>query len=359
MKFRSLFLSVLCMVMMGLSFSACSDDDDDKGDEGSVVELPGARAFILNEGTYEGNNSGITFYAPNGDADKIDDIYHLQNNERLGDTGQDILNEDSDIFVIVAGSKRLVKLNKSGVKQAELSFAGKFGDPRYMAEEDGKLYVTTYGDPGYVLRIDTKTLTVEDSVAVGFNPENIVESEDKLYVSNTEWGSGTSVSVIDIKTFEVIKKIDVLLNPNDLLEVNDDIYLISWGDYFGDPAGQYVLQCINGKTHESASLNEKASKMAKYNGIIYLVHSTGVENRFFTYNTKTKKFGESFLKNTPAALQTATVYMLKVNPNNGEIYIGTTDYQSNGDIYRFHNDGTLIEIFESGGINPNHAIFFK
>ena len=51
--------------------------------------------------------------------------------------------------------------------------------------------------------------------------------------------------------------------------------------------------------------------------------------------------------------------MLKVNDNNGDFYIGTTDYKTNGTIYRFKKDGTFIEKFDAGGISPNSAVFFN
>lgn len=55
MKLRSLFFGTLCMLMLGVSFTSCSDDDDDskKNDEGSKVELPENRVYILNEGSYQ------------------------------------------------------------------------------------------------------------------------------------------------------------------------------------------------------------------------------------------------------------------------------------------------------------------
>ena len=51
--------------------------------------------------------------------------------------------------------------------------------------------------------------------------------------------------------------------------------------------------------------------------------------------------------------------MLVVNYNNGDFYIGTSEYTTNGTIYRFKKDGTFIEQFDAGGMNPNSAIFFN
>ena len=43
----------------------------------------------------------------------------------------------------------------------------------------------------------------------------------------------------------------------------------------------------------------------------------------------------------PEELKTRIFYMLSINPENGDFYVGTTDYNTNGDIYRFKKDGTF------------------
>lgn len=61
----------------------------------------------------------------------------------------------------------------------------------------------------------------------------------------------------------------------------------------------------------------------------------------------------------PKELETTTIYLLAVNDSNGDLYIGTSEYTTNGNIYRFKKDGTFVEKFDAGGINPNSAIFFN
>lgn len=62
MKVRSLLFSMLCMLVLSVSFTSCSDNDNEtRDDTGSKVTLPQARAFFLYEGSYQANNSGISF----------------------------------------------------------------------------------------------------------------------------------------------------------------------------------------------------------------------------------------------------------------------------------------------------------
>lgn len=354
MKFRNLFIVLL--VGFGFIFASCSDDESEQGEITTGI-------FILNQGGSEGNNAGITAYNPETGA-ITRDIYRSQNGKDLGDTGQDMIVYGDKVYVSVYGSSRLVKMDKNGVERASLSFdVSTDGQPRYIEAEDGKLYVTLYS--GQVARIDTATLQIEAYVSVGNNPEQIVEENGKLYVANSGWGSGTTVSVIDIATFKVVQTLDVALNPNDLLEAGDNVYVLSWGNYADIP---YALQKINVQTGAVESITP-ATKMVENEDIIYLVNSVTnwnvkpnvTTNTFFSYDTKQQKLNEtSFLKLEGEAktLETESVYMMAVDPHNGDFYVGTSDYVNTGKIYRFSRNGTLIKKFGSGGISPCKALFF-
>ena len=117
MKVRSLLFGMLCMLALGASLVSCSDDDDDSlDDDGSKVTLPQTRVYILNEGSQGANNAGLAFYAPNKDADFISDIYKTQNNAKLGDLGQSMIEYEDEIYIAVYGSNYLTKLNAAGVE---------------------------------------------------------------------------------------------------------------------------------------------------------------------------------------------------------------------------------------------------
>jgi len=364
MKIKSLLFSVLCMLAISLSFTACSDDDDnDLIDDGSTVVLPKTRAFILNEGSYQMNNAGITFYAPNKDADLINNIYEAQNNKkRLGDTGQDMIKYNNYIYVTVYGSKLLLKLNSAGVEENRISFSEEDGAPRYIVAEDGKLYVTLYS--GKVAKINSSDLKIEGYVNVGKNPEEIVEEDGHLYVVNSGWGNDSTLSVINRKEFKLAKTIEVAKNPFKVLESGDHIFVLAYGAAYPDPY-TYPVQKID-VANEKATTVANATNMCEYNGTIYFVYSETdwntyeTTNKFFSYNVKSGVVNEqSYLTGMPSELSSSSIYMMEINSDNGDLYIGTSDYTTNGDIYRFDRNGKFIEKFESGGISPSQAVFFN
>lgn len=145
MRFRNLFFSLCCMATLGVSLVACSEDEDLFDDSGSKVTLPSHRAFILNEGTQGANNATLSFYAPDGNADFIKDIFYTQNQAKLGDTGQSMIEYNNDLYAIIAGSRYLVRMNTAGVEKQRYAIPESEGDPRYLAADDGYIYMTQYG----------------------------------------------------------------------------------------------------------------------------------------------------------------------------------------------------------------------
>lgn len=370
MKVRSLLFGMLCMLALGASLASCSDDDDNSWDDsGSKVALPRTRAFILNEGSNKANNAGIALYAPNGDADFISDIFKKQNNAQLGSLGQSMIEYEDEIYVAVYGSNYLVKLNAAGVELKRVSFVGDndlSAGIRYIDAEDGYIYASFWG--GVVAKINASTLTVEAKLTeLGDNLEGVAICKDMLYVANSctaDWSYHKDVKVIDLRTFTLKETLEVTLNPNVLLEEDDKVFLISWGDY--GTIG-YSLQMIDPANNNKVTKLGNVTHMAAKDGVLYLVNSITIsweppvaDNNYFTYNIKTGQMNNtSFLKNAPAELASSTLHMLEVNDNNGDIYIGTSEYTTNGTIYRFKKDGTFVEKFDAGGMNPNTAIFFN
>lgn len=116
MKLRSIYLSALCGLAVSAAMTSCSDDDEyDPFEYGSKIALPQHRGYVLNEGTSKLNNTCISFFDAVNDTttSKEYDLYFVQNGKQLGDTGQDIIEYDDNIYVVVYGSNYIAKLNKA------------------------------------------------------------------------------------------------------------------------------------------------------------------------------------------------------------------------------------------------------
>ena len=364
MKTKNSLFNVWCLLLaLGLiTLNSCSKDDDPKpNDDGTKLTLPSSRVFILNEGVFQKNNAGITFYAPNGDASFIADVYKMQNGKELGDTGQDMILYKDNIYVSVYGSSLLLKLNTAGVEQKRLSFSKEDGQPRYLLGYEGKIYVTLYS--GKVAKIDAETFTIEGYATVGANPEGIAVANGFLCVANSGWGKGNTVTIIDARSLLVTNTITVATNPLKVVVSENQFFVQGYGGAY--PNFTYPVQRVDISTGAVTTI-AKATHMCEYRGTIYMVYSdtdwktNKAINTFSSYNVRTGTLNHSsFLKNMPDGLSTTTIYMLTVNPNNGDIYIGTRYPDAEGDIYRFDRNGTFIAKFGSGGINPNNAIFYN
>lgn len=373
MELRKWLFGTLCCFALATSFISCSDDDEPQfNDEGSKVELPGRRAFILYEGAnVTSNNSGIAFYAPNGDAQFIKNIYYTQNEKQLGSLGQSMVEYENNIYVVVSGSKYISKLNSACVEEGRYMIPAGEGDPRFIEAEDGFIYVTQYG--GQVSKIDARTMERVLTFKGGDNLEGIVECNGKLYVANTYKGLypnivyNKEVLVINPHDMTLVQKVTVPDNPERLFEEDGKVYLYSKGNYADIPNTLSVIDPL--QNNKVTDLDIRASKIAEGNDdMLYLVNNeteydsnwnvVSSVNTFATYNTKTGAKGGSFLKDIPEKLKGSTIYLLAVDDETGDIYVGITDYVTTGTIYRFDRNGNQNgESFDAGGINPNTMLF--
>ncbi len=358
-------MTTLCLLMLGMGFTACSDDENEPEPIIDPVDYP---AYILNEGIWGANNANITRFYPQYKIDNLSDFYQEMNGTKMGDVANAMMEEDNNIYVVLNGSMYVARLDMTTKEQARYTFPKSEGAPRCIDVEDGYAYVTQYG--GQVTKLNIKDMTLAGTFKGGDNLEGIVEKDGKLYVANTytvdgsnNWVYNKEVFVIDAKTMALEKTIEVVDNPTKLYEIDGKIYLISAGNY-KDVSG--ALQIINPQTDTAQTILNDVTKITEGNdGFIYGVRSTydaswQLTNSFFTYNPKSNQTSEtSFLQDAPSSFSTAAIYMLEVDEETGFIYIGTSDYTTNGTIYQFDKGGKLVKSFDSGGINPSAMVFIN
>lgn len=356
------FVKILSLCALGATtvFVSCKDKSDDEKPEVKIAK----RVYILNEGNWGQNNSTLDAYYPDSLTLCKKKVFAAANGQGLGDTGQDLLAYGNRVYVSVWGSNYLAKLDVNGKIVEKHEFTADEGQPRQLAAKDGFIYVSTYADA--VLKFDTTSLAASiGNVPVGSNPEGIAVAGNNLIVCNStkDYVNDNRISVIDLATFTLKKNLETeFSNFQSAVAVGDSVYVTYY-----TPA--YAVEMLNvdvaaGTVKRSGA----ATKMAVYNDKLYCANSATVYDADWNATTNTNFFVRDVkagtdteildLTSTPE-LKTATVYMFEIDPDNGDIYVGTTDYVTNGVIYRFGQDGKLITKFETSGVSPNTAAFVK
>ncbi|MDP4268805.1 MAG: hypothetical protein Q8909_01630 [Bacteroidota bacterium] len=362
----SLFLSLIALSSM--VFTSC-EKTDDVAYTLSNVETPSSiksissisnGIIVLNSGKMNGNNTSLTF-CDLTTKNSYNDFFSGINNRGLGDTGQDIIQYGSKIYVGISTSSLVEVLNaKTGKSIKSISFVNDANAPRKvrsLAAYNGKIYLSLYD--GHVARIDTTSLSVEKMIEVGSSPEQIIAANNKLYVVNSMPDS--TISVIDPVTFTETKKITVAYNPT-MIQADSygDLYVVSMGNYYDVPI---TLQRVATTTDKVTTISGVTPFNIKLEGDNLYMYSyeygsdwSIINKKYMIYNVKSESFSNSSFINT--ADITGVPYSLDINPTTKEIFIGETDYINPGKMYCFDANGKLKYTF-STGVNPMKTLFIK
>ncbi len=362
MKLRKYFYAILCGLAVSTGFVSCSDDDEwNPTGNGSNIEMAQTRAFVLNEGSYGNNDASITYFNWRTDEPYSTDLFYAQNGTTIGDTGQDLIEDNDNLYLAVYGSNYIAKLNGVGTEIARVSLAGHshLGQVRYLAADDGYLYATTYG--GYVAKVNTRTMEIVDSVKVGDNPEQIIVEDGNIYCVNSGWGADNRLSIINERTFTLTEHVNIFYNPESIVETDDYIAIQGYGgsDYTNYPYPVAVFDARS-KTYKEIG---KGTKIAAEDGKLYVAYSEtdwntyATTTSFYSYNFRTGQKDDNVLKNIPEELTSSSVYGISINDENNHIYVMTSDYVSDGTVYHFDNNGNYVGKFSSYGISPKKIVF--
>lgn len=358
MDFKRSFRAMALLMMGVASFTACEDDDDEltPSSNGNVV-------YVINEGSMGNNNASVS------SIDLTDgNSYYFQfaaaNGRNLGDTGQDAIRYGGKIYIAVSGSNTIEVVDGKSLASVKTikPETGKPGNPRALAASDGKVYVSLYD--GYVAKIDTTTLAIVDSIAVGPNPEEITIANGNLYVTVSDglnWSAGYDngkyVSKIGLDSFKVASKINVLVNPTEITsDKAGNVFVISMGNYGDIPA---TVQKID--KNDSVTVVGRATLMACYENTLYTVNAPydvpAIE--FVSYNTATGvKESDAFITGSADQIPT-NPHSISVNPKNGNIFIGSyltaADYLSNGYVYEYANGAFKARY--NAGVGPRKFVY--
>lgn len=379
---KRVFSLLFCAAAL-LNFAACSDNDDldtdvttpdTDGDTDADADTDNDEATIsdylytLNGGSYQSNNSSLSSYNVDTES-SVDCIFSTVNGQGLGDTAQDIMLFEDEIYITLYGSRVIFVTDLKGTIITEIrDAADRYQLPRYLVTDGEYIYVSYYD--GGVAKIDPATYEIVASADVGINPDQLVEVDGNLYITISQgygnYNDCNTIDVYDTATLTYTKSIEVILNPISITaDDNGNLYVLSMGNYgYGDPAIYTTLQKIDTEGTVSiidVTYIEDATPSLIAMGAddkLYVVEgvsnaSTGwtMVGDIYAYDTVTGDITTFITDGTSIP----NMYSLSYDMESGELYVGTSDYINTGDVYVYNADGTLKTTF-GVGLNPVKSI---
>ena len=183
----------------------------------------GPGILIINQGNFTYSNASVSFYDLNSQQ-TIHQAFFLINHFHVGDVAQSAVVVDSNIFLVVNNSGKILVFDKNTFKYTG-TIAG-LTSPRYMQViNDSLAYVTDlYGDLSI---INYKRLLKVGQINLGRSSEAIVKWHEYVFVTN--WSYGNKIFRINTTT-HVIDSLTVRYQPNSLIvDKNGKIWVLSDG----------------------------------------------------------------------------------------------------------------------------------
>lgn len=367
------------LLILFMSLSACREDEQIFLSDSVQVALPmvGTRIkgfYQLNEGNMGMNRASLDYFDyTTGHYTR--DIFSERNPEivkELGDVGNDIKVYGQKVYAVINVSNLIVVFD---VRTARRIKEIEVPNCRYLAFWKDKAYISSYAGPvqiapnsevGFVAEIDTASLEVTRKVSVGYQPEEMVVHNEKLYVANSGGyrapNYDRTVSVVDLETFKEKKKIDVAINLYRMaIDERGDIYVSSRGDYKNTPSNLYVIDSTTDEVKQCLELPVGGmcvdGDKLYYYSVAYSMTSGGNKVTYGILDTRTKKQITDRIITDGTDEDIMIPYGIAVNPETKEIFMSDAqNYVVTGFVYCFSPEGKLKWKTEGGNI-PGHFAF--
>ena len=331
------------------------------GNSNAILEAPPAQftegVYILNEGNFSRGNSTLSFYLPESQ-ELFSDVFKSVNGRDLGDIGNDIVVHESRAYIVVNVSEKIEiisTIDHSSV--ATVKFRPGTSPYRIaIAPNLQRAYVTNLLEASVsVLDLNSLEFIVE-KIEVGDNPWGLAYADGKVYVCNSGFGSGRTVSVIDGFTHQVINTIAVSENPTEVgLDSEGKLWIVCSGNFgFIDPSAEtpgkfFVLNPTNDEILDSIEVGGHLGEIAFSNdGFAYVVGDLGII-KIDTENAAIVM--DPFIPGVH--------YTVAVDGTTNEIYVSDgKDFVQNGVITVHTSAGVATNQFEVG-VAPGSVAFVR
>ncbi|MDX2173706.1 MAG: hypothetical protein SFY56_11345 [Bacteroidota bacterium] len=308
-----------------------------------IAQLSTAKkVYVVNEGNYGSANSSISLIDL-GNNQVVEDFFKNQNNSVLGDVTQSINYFNSNFYIVVNNSGKIVVCNNQFKKMGQISG---LTSPRYILPiTNQKAYVSDLYSNAISV-VDLNTNTKISSIPCSGWTEKMTLIYDKAFITNLKTNF---VYVVNTFSNVITDSINVGKNAGSIgIDKYDKLWVLSVGDKTNSILGK--LCRINPATNQvelslSFTLNDSPNNLCfnKTKDTLYYLND-GVYRM---------SISSSSLPQTPIIAQgNKNFYGLGINPNDYTIYASDAlDYIQKSNIYVYDINGNLKQNFKAGLIS--------
>ena len=330
--------------------SSCSKTPVGPG--GGTVLPKASVVYVVNEGNFGKGNSTLTAYYP--DSNKaVTDVFKLVNGRNLGDTGNDIAISNGKAYIVVNNSDKVEVVDPGSVLSLGTIYYKAGTSPYRIAidPQDNRGFVSDlYTGTVSVINLVTNTLE-SDTITVGANPYGIAYVSGKVFVANSGFGAGRTVSVIDAASEKVVRTITVGDNPTEIVpDGYGNIWVVCQGNYNPDTPGKIFIVDLNTYTvSDSVYIGGHPGKIAtdqQQNAAYLIADSSVIKLSLQSHQIMNRNF------------ITGSYYGIAVDQATCQIYLtDPKDYVTNGVVYIYSDAGVYTTKMFTAGIIPDAMAF--
>ena len=346
---------LLLVVSLGLVLSSCVKNP---AASNSYYTPQAIAVYVLNQGNYGQGNASLTAYFPDSNYAE-NDLFKLANGTTLGDVGNDIQLYNGDAYMVINNSDKIVVMDASTALAVGTIYFPSGTSPYRIAFYDqlNIAFVSDlYTNSVSVVNLATNAVIPEDSISVGPEPYGIACAYGQVFVANSGYGTGNTVSIIDAAARKVIKTVTVGKGPTEVEpDGNGNFWVVCAGEP-GDNGSIYVISATSDSVIDSISIGMQIPSFTGHtlaidgqNGVAYLIADSSVVK----LNVAERRIVNKDLIN-------GNFYAIAADGATGDVYVtdamgGKTD----GEVYIYTSSGQFTNRSFTAGIYPDGIAFIR
>lgn len=353
MKKQILFLFLLAATAF---FTSCEE-------EKPAPEPPTTEGvFIGNEGAFTGGTGSLSIYNP-AVKEVNNYIYQKANTEPMGNTLNHLLVDDGEVFLVLNGLGQVLIIDADTYKLKN-RITG-FSSPRQIVKvAPHKFYISDWLEEGVVV-YNRNTGAIKTTIKTGLGPEQMLVYDDMVFVANSGGPDADStITVIDAKADTVMRQIVVGHKPNSMQMAPDtSLWVLCSGiaDFsnpFNSTSGSLVSIPLGFDSLmyniDTLAIRDSLVFVDNQQKPIRLTSNEDGSEMYFLDNFSGASLyrfdaGADIPRLPLSPFITGSFYGIGYDEINKEIYLSDAkDFQQNGEVMRYGDDGAQKDVFKTG-----------